>query len=135
MNIWPNKPPLFSITPEPKALPFQMIVVDWITKLPQSNGYDSIMMVTDHDCTKAMIFIPCKETMGTEEMVEQYIRNVIVHYRLPNKIISNRDPRLTADLFKELCHTFSVKQNMSTTYHPQTDEQSERTNQTLEMFL
>jgi len=63
--------------------------------------------------------------MGTEEMVELYIRNVIVHYGLPNKIISDRDPRLTADLFKELCHTFGVKRNMSMAYHPQTDGQSE----------
>jgi len=108
-NTRPNKPPLFPIMPEPDALPFQMITVDWITKLPQSNGYNSIMMVTDHDCTKAMIFIPCKETMGTEEMVEQYTRNVVVHYGLLNKIISDRDPQLTTDLFKELCHTFEVK--------------------------
>ena len=112
-----------------------MIAIDWITKLPQSNGYDSIMMVTDHDCTKAMIFIPYKETMGMEEMVEQYTRNIVVHYGLPNKIISDRDPWLTTDLFKELCHMFRVKWNMSTAYHPQTDGQLEQTNQTLKTFL
>jgi len=108
-NTQPNKPPLFPITPECNALPFQTIAVDWITKLPQSNNYNSIMTVTDHDCTKAMVFIPCKEMMGTEEMVELYTRNIVVHYGLPNKIISDRDPRLTADLFKELYHTFGVK--------------------------
>jgi len=53
-NTWLNKPPLFPITPEPDTLPFQTIAIDWITKLPQSDGYDSIMMVTDHDCTKAV---------------------------------------------------------------------------------
>jgi len=83
------------------------------------------MTVMDHDCTKAMIFIPCKETMGMEEMVELYTKNIVVHYGLPSKIISDRDPRLTTDLFKKLCHTFGVKQNMSTAYHPQTDGQSE----------
>src|SRR6267142_2840912 len=82
-NTWLNKPPIFPITPECDALPFQTIAVDWITKLPQSDGYDSIMTVTDHDCTKAVIFILCKETMGTEEMVELYTRNVVVHYGLP----------------------------------------------------
>ena len=135
VNTWPNKPPIFPITSECDALPFQTIAVDWITKLPQSNGYNSIMTVTDHDCTKAMIFIPCKETMGMEEMVELYTKNIVVHYGLPNKIISDRDPCLTADLFKELCHTFRVKRNISTAYHPQTDGQSEWTNQTLETFL
>jgi len=108
-NTQPNKPPIFPITPEPNAPPFQMITVDWIIKLPQSNGYNSIMIVTDHNCTKAMIFITCKETMGMEEMVEQYTRNIVVHYGLPSKIISDRDSCLTANLFKELCHTFRVK--------------------------
>jgi hypothetical protein len=134
-NTRPNKPPLFPITPEHDALPFQMITVDWITKLPESQGHDSIMTITNHDCSKAMVFIPCKETDGTEKMVELYTQHVVPHYGIPNKIISDRDPRLTAELFKELCKAFGVRRNMSTAYHPQTDGQSERTNQTLETFL
>jgi hypothetical protein len=134
-NTRPNKPPLFPITPEQDALPFQTIRVDWITKLPKSQEYDSIMTITDHDCSKAMVFIPCKETDGTEKMVELYTQHVVPHYGIPTKIISDRDPRLTAELFKELCNAFGVRRNMSTAYHPQTDGQSERTNQTLETFL
>jgi phosphohistidine phosphatase SixA len=134
-NTRPNKPPLFPITPKHDALPFQTITVDWITKLPESQGYDSIMTVTDHDCSKAMVFIPCKETDGTEKMVELYTQHVVPHYGIPTKIISDHDPRLTAELFKELCNVFGVRRNMSMAYHPQTDGQSERTNQTLETFL
>jgi hypothetical protein len=93
------------------------------------------MTITDHDCSKAMIFIPCKETDGTEKMVELYTQHDVPHYGIPTKIISDRNPRLTAELFKELCNAFGVRRNMSTAYHPQTDGQSERTNQTLEMFL
>jgi len=44
-NTWLNKPPIFPITLECDTLPFQTIAVDWITKLPQSDGYDSIMTV------------------------------------------------------------------------------------------
>jgi hypothetical protein len=134
-NTRPNKPPLFPITPEQDTLPFQMITVDWITKLPESQGYNSIMTITNHNCSKAMVFIPCKETDGTERMVELYTQHVVPHYGIPTKIISDRNPRLTAELFKELCNTFGIRRNMSTAYHPQTDGQSERTNQTLETFL
>jgi transposase InsO family protein len=68
-------------------------------------------------------------------MVELYTQHIVPHYGIPTKIISDHDPRLTAKLFKELCNAFGVRRNMSTAYHPQTDGQSERTNQTLEMFL
>jgi RNase H-like domain found in reverse transcriptase/Integrase zinc binding domain len=38
----PNKPTLFPITAEPNALPFQTIAVNFIVKLPTSDGYDSV---------------------------------------------------------------------------------------------
>src|SRR6266702_2079709 len=44
---------LFPITTDPEAQPFEVVTMDFITKLPPSNGYNSILTVTDHDCTKA----------------------------------------------------------------------------------
>ena len=38
--------PIFAI---PKALPFETVAMELIVKLPLSNGYDSILTVTDHD--------------------------------------------------------------------------------------
>jgi len=46
---------------------FETVTLDFITKLPISQGYDSILTVTDHDCSKAALFIPCKEAMMVEE--------------------------------------------------------------------
>jgi transposase InsO family protein len=60
---------------------------------------------------------------------------MIPHYSLPRKIISDRDPRFTSNFTTELCRILGVKQNISTAYHPQTDGQSERTNQSLEQYL
>src|SRR5258708_17586580 len=112
-----------------------MISIDWITKLPISEGWDSILTITNHDCSKAVIFIPCKETMGTEERAKQYFKWVFPHYGIPNKIISDRDPWVMSDLAKAICKEGNIQQNISTAYHPQTDGQSERTNQTLETYL
>jgi hypothetical protein len=56
---------LFPITPT-SDLPFQTIAVDFITKLPPSQGFDTILTVTDHDVSKASIFIPCQESIGSE---------------------------------------------------------------------
>jgi hypothetical protein len=65
VNTRQLKPSLIPITPE-HTLPFQMIAMDFITKLPVSEGYDMILTITDHDCSKAAIFIPCKETITAE---------------------------------------------------------------------
>ena len=50
--------PIFA---KPGALPFETVAMDFIVKLPLSNSYDSVLTVTDHDCTKAVILIPCNE--------------------------------------------------------------------------
>jgi len=63
---------LHPIFPETK-LPFKTINIDFITKLPKSREYDSIMMIVDHDCTKMATFIPCKESMTSEEVAALYL--------------------------------------------------------------
>ena len=59
--------------PETEALPFQTIAMDLIVKLPISGGYDSILTITDHDCTKMMITIPCNETISAEGVADLYL--------------------------------------------------------------
>ena len=66
VNTQPTKAPLAPIFPEPKANPFEVIALDFITKLPKSQKYDSILTITDHDCSKASLFIPCTEEITAE---------------------------------------------------------------------
>jgi len=91
VNTHPNYPPLFPILPAENARPFETIAMDFITKLPQSGGYDTILTVTDTDCSKASIFIPCHETIDSEGVALLYVNHVIPHYSIPQKIISDRD--------------------------------------------
>ena len=68
VNLRPTKAPLRPIYPKPKATPFDTVAIDFITKLPESQGYDSILTITDHDCTKAAVFIPVtKKSMLKEQ--------------------------------------------------------------------
>ncbi len=116
-------------------MPFETIALDFITKLPISQGYDSILTVTDHDCTKATIFIPCKESMTAEETAGLIIQHVFPRFGLPSKFISDRDPKFASRFVRGLCKATGTTQNISTAYHPRTDGQSERTNQWLEQYL
>jgi transposase InsO family protein len=129
------KPPPFPITTNPQANPFEVIALDFITKLPTSSGYDTILTITDHDCSKAAIFIPCNEAIDTEHTALLYATYVLPHYGLPKRIISDHDTRFTAAFTRELCRLLQIEQNISTAYHPQTDGQSENTNKWVEQFL
>src|ERR1700761_4986924 len=134
INTRPLKPAMIPITPE-HLLPFQTVTVDFITKLPKSGKYDTILTITDHDCSKAAIFIPCQETITAEGVAALYLHNVFKRFGIPKKIISDRDTRFTSKFAKGLCERLNIHQNISTAYHPRTDGQSERTNQWLEQFL
>jgi hypothetical protein len=90
------KPPLFLISPHHNATPFSTIAVDWITKLSISQGYDSIMMITNHNMSKIALFILCKESQGVEEMSQLYIQHVFPYYGLPDHVISDWDPCITS---------------------------------------
>ena len=128
------KPPLFPITSDTYDTPFTSIAMDFIVKLPLSEAYDTILMITD-TFSKASIFIPCNESINAENTAKLYATYVLPHYGLPTRIISDRDPCFTSTFSRELCCTLGITQNISMAYHPQTNGQSECTNQQLEQYL
>ena len=75
VNLRPTKASLRPIYPKPEATPFDTVAIDFITKLPESQGYDSILTITDHDCTKAAVFIPCNEEINAEGTAALYIKH------------------------------------------------------------
>ncbi len=121
INTWPTKAPLQPIFPSPEAMPFETVTLDFITKLLVSQGYDSILTITDHDCTKAALFIPCREAMTAEEMAGLIIQHVFPWFGLPSKFISDRDPKFTSRFIRGLCKGTGTTQNISTAYHPRMD--------------
>jgi hypothetical protein len=93
------------------------------------------MTITNHNCTKAIILIPCNETIDMEEVAKLFKDQVFPFTGLPKKIILDRDMWFTSTFFKEVCSQLEIKQNLSSAYHSQTDGQSEKINQHAEMGL
>ncbi|SRR6266702_1833717 len=135
VNMRPTKAPLQPIFPMLEAMPFATIALDFITKLPVSQGYDSILMIMDHDCSKAVILIPCHEEITAEGVARLLIKYLFVQFGLPTKMISDRDTQFTSKLMHKMCDIMGVKQNISTTYHLRMDGQSEHSNQWVEQYL
>jgi hypothetical protein len=107
----------------------------WPASGPGRDGKPLILTVVDHDCTKAAIFIPCREEITAEETAGLYVRHVFTRYGLPSRIISDRDPRFASKFTRELCRILGISQNISTAYHPRTDGQSEAKNKWVEQHL
>ncbi|KAL8134563.1 hypothetical protein AgCh_009545 [Apium graveolens] len=63
------------------------------------------------------------------------IWEIVTRHGVPASIISDRDPRFNSRFWRSFQECTGTKLNMSTTYHPQMDGQSERTIQTLEDML
>jgi len=123
------------ISPSPQAKPFSMIAMDFIVKLLMSKGYNSILTITDHNCTKSVILLPCQEEINSLGVTKLYLERVFPFVGLPEWVISDRDPRFTSRVFKEICDLLEIKQNVASVYHLQVDGQSEKTNQHMEMAL
>ena len=131
----PSRPLSYRIPTGCFTLPFQTIVMDLITALPESDGYDAILTIVDHGCSRATIFLPCKTTITGEQVAQLYFEHIYRWFRLPLKMISDRDPRFTSNFAKALCSRLGVQQNISSAFHPQTDGLSENKNQWVELFL
>ena len=71
--------------------------MDLITALPTSAGFDAILTIVDHGCTRAAVFLPCKTTITGEQVAQLYYEHIYRWFGLPSKMISDRDPRFTSN--------------------------------------
>jgi len=80
-------------------------------------------------------FIPTIEKTLIEGLARLFRDNVWKLHRLSESIISDKGPQFAAGLMRELNEILGVKSKLSTAFHSQTDEQTERVNQELEQYL
>ena len=114
--------------------PWAHISINFITDLSISNGFDSILVIVDY-FTKMSHFLPTHKTCTSSQLEELFIPNIFRLHGIPDKIVSDRGPKLVAHFLKRFCELCNMKLALSTAYHPQTDGQTERCNQTLETIL
>ena len=117
------------------ARPWQVISIDFVGPLPKTKDYyDHVLVVVDK-FSKMAHFIPTTTNVTAKRTAELLIDHVVKHHGLPEAIISDRGTQFTAQLFQEVWSALGTDLRMSTSYHPQTDGQTERVNRELEQQL
>jgi len=92
------------------------------------------MVVVDR-FTKMAHFIRLHANATAKDGEDTFLREVWKLHGMPTEIRSVMDAKFSGEFWKSLCKMLGVKRRMSTAYHPQTDGQTERTNQVLEGYL
>jgi transposase InsO family protein len=109
--------------------------MDFIVELPRTRaGYDSIWVMVDR-LTKSAHFIPVKTNYSNVVLTELCMSRIVCLHGVPKKIVSDRGTQFTSHFWQQLHEAFGTHLNFSSAYHPQTDGQTERTNQILEDML
>src|SRR4051812_23789373 len=103
--------------------------------LPRSrNGHEAVWVVVDR-LTKNAHFLAMNMTDSLEKLSKLYMQEIVRLHGVPKSIVSDRDPRFTSGFWKGLQKALGTQLRLSTSNHPQTDGQSERTIQILEDML
>ncbi|KAI7081079.1 hypothetical protein KC356_g9322 [Hortaea werneckii] len=128
---------------EPQALPlpsrpWQELSMDFITDLPPTKWkgevVDSILVIVDR-YSKMNKYIPVSKRMTSASLADVLRDEVIRYYGVPKGILTDRGSVFTSEYWSEFAYEAQVKRRLSTAFHPQTDGQTERMNQTLEQYL
>ena len=116
------------------------VTIDFITRLLPSIevyigvSYDTILVIVDR-LTKYTYFIPYKAILIAEQLGFLVLDRLIRYYRIPKVFIIDRDKLFTLAYQRTLVTQMGIHYKLSSAFHLETDRQTERTNQTLEVYL
>ena len=114
--------------------PWDSIGMDFIGPFPEVKGYNYLWVVICR-MTSMVHLVPVHTTMTAKELSWKYLREIVRLHGLPSSIVSDRDSKFTSQWWKELHRTLGAKLLMSTSFHPQTDGQTERMNKNIGQIL
>ena len=109
--------------------------MDFVSGLPKRKRGRGVVWIIVDRLTKSTLFLLMKTTDSVNKLAKLYVNGMVRLHGVPISIFLDRDPRFTSRLWPNVQQALRTRLNLSTTYHPQTDGQSERTIHVLEDLL
>ena len=94
--------------------------MDFIEKLPMSNGSNTILVIIDH-LTKQSIFIPTVDTITSPMLAKLFVLHVFSKHGVPSHITSDRGMEFVSAFFRSLGKVLDMKLHFTSGYHPEGD--------------
>ncbi len=108
--------------------------MDFVKGMPTSSKQNVILVIVDR-FTKYVHFIPLSHPYTASKVAALFLQNVVKFHGLPSSIVSDRDTAFTSLFWEKLFRRQGVDLAMSSSYHPQSDGQTEVVNKSLEHYL
>jgi transposase InsO family protein len=126
-------PGLLAPLPIPNAK-WAEISMDFVEGLPKSKGKDVILVVVDR-LTKYAHFIPLAHPYSVQKVATLFMDTIIKLHGPPTVIVTDRDRIFLSKLWQEIFSALQISLHFSTSYHPESDGQTEQVNQCMEQYL
>ncbi|GJP37227.1 hypothetical protein CLOM_g21658 [Closterium sp. NIES-68] len=114
---------------------WQQVTMDVVTRIPAKDDCNNAIFVVVDKLTKMAHFVACKKSILTKETTHLFIVRL---HGIPPAIISDRNTKFTSNtsnFWRNLWEQFGTRLQFSSAYHPKTDGQTKRTNQTMEKLI
>ena len=131
-----HRPPAGLLRPLPvPTRPWSHIALDFVTGLPVSQGNSVILTIVDR-FSKQAHFVALPKLPSSAETADLLVVHVVRIHGIPlDIVVSDRGPQFSSRVWQAFCRGIGATVSLSSGYHPQTNGQAERTNQSLESAL
>ena len=79
--------------------------------------------------------VPLPTNTSAKDLAKIFVKEVWKNHRLPTDILSDRDTKVTSHFWQAHRDLLGIQTKLSTAFHPETDGQTERVNQTIKQYL